>query len=52
MCWAVKGCRKVTKADMVLNDATPEIEVDPETYVVLAVEDQRSEEHTSELQSH
>ena len=33
---AVKGCRKVTKADMVLNDATPEIEVDPETYVVRA----------------
>ena len=33
---AVKGCRKVTKADMVLNDATPEIEVDPETYIVRA----------------
>ncbi|CAH1746141.1 Urease subunit alpha [Thauera humireducens] len=33
---AVKGCRTVTKADMVLNDATPAIEVDPETYVVLA----------------
>ncbi|HAF56077.1 MAG TPA: urease subunit alpha [Thauera sp.] len=33
---AVKGCRKVTKADMVLNDATPAIEVDPETYVVRA----------------
>ena len=33
---AVKGCRKVTKADMVLSDATPEIEVDPETYVVRA----------------
>ncbi|HPE03220.1 MAG TPA: urease subunit alpha [Thauera sp.] len=33
---AVKGCRRVTKADMVLNDATPEIEVDPETYVVRA----------------
>ncbi len=33
---AVKGCRTVTKADMVLNDATPTIEVDPETYVVLA----------------
>ncbi|MBI5780462.1 MAG: urease subunit alpha [Rhodocyclales bacterium] len=33
---AVKGCRTVTKADMVLNNATPRIEVDPETYVVLA----------------
>ncbi len=33
---AVKSCRTVTKADMVLNDATPTIEVDPETYVVLA----------------
>ena len=33
---AVKGCRRVAKADMVLNDATPEIEVDPETYIVRA----------------
>ncbi|WEN43669.1 Urease subunit alpha [Thauera sp. GDN1] len=33
---AVRGCRKVTKADMVLNDATPQIEVDPETYIVRA----------------
>ncbi|MCV2217196.1 urease subunit alpha [Thauera sp. Sel9] len=33
---AVKGCRTVQKRDMVLNDATPEIEVDPETYVVRA----------------
>lgn len=33
---AVKGCRRVTKSDMVLNDATPEIEVDPETYIVRA----------------
>ena len=33
---AVKGCRTVTKADMVLNDATPAIEVDPETYIVRA----------------
>ncbi|ENO80822.1 urease subunit alpha [Thauera mechernichensis] len=33
---AVRGCRKVSKADMVLNDATPSIEVDPETYVVRA----------------
>jgi urease subunit alpha len=33
---AVRGCRSVTKADMVHNDATPEIDVDPETYVVRA----------------
>ncbi len=33
---AVKGCRTVTKADMVLNDATPVMEVDPETYIVRA----------------
>ena len=32
----VSGCRSVTKASMVLNDATPEIEVDPETYEVRA----------------
>jgi urease subunit alpha len=33
---AVKDCRQVQKSDMVLNDATPEIEVDPETYIVRA----------------
>lgn len=33
---AVRGCRRLTKADMVLNDATPQIEVDPETYIVRA----------------
>ncbi|NMF97793.1 urease subunit alpha [Aromatoleum toluolicum] len=33
---AVSGCRKVTKADMIHNDATPAIDVDPETYVVRA----------------
>ncbi len=33
---AVKGCRTVTKQDMVHNSATPVIEVDPETYVVRA----------------
>lgn len=30
----VKGCRKVFKKDMVHNSATPNIEVDPETYQV------------------
>ena len=33
---AVKNTRKITKKDMVLNDATPEIEVNPETYEVRA----------------
>lgn len=31
----VKGCRSVTKKDMIHNDATPNLEVDPETYHVL-----------------
>jgi len=33
---AVKGTRRLTKKDLILNDATPEIEVDPETYEVRA----------------
>jgi urease subunit alpha len=33
---AVSGTRTLTKADMVHNSATPEITVDPETYVVKA----------------
>ena len=33
---AVRGCRSVGKADMVLNDAMPTIEVDPESYEVRA----------------
>jgi urease subunit alpha len=33
---AVKNCRKIGKRDMVLNDALPKIEVDPETYTVKA----------------
>jgi len=32
----VSGCRQVSKADMRLNDATPAITVDPETYEVRA----------------
>jgi urease subunit alpha len=31
---AVRGCRSLGKADMVRNDRTPEITVDPETYEV------------------
>jgi len=33
---AVRGCRTLTKKDLVLNDATPKIEVNPETYEVRA----------------
>ena len=33
---AVRGCRALRKRDLVLNDATPRIEVDPETYEVRA----------------
>jgi urease subunit alpha len=32
----VRGCRTLTKKDLVLNDATPKIEVNPETYEVRA----------------
>ena len=35
-CVAVRGTRGIGKADMVLNDAMPDIEVDPETYEVRA----------------
>ena len=30
----VKGIRELTKKDMKLNDATPELTVDPQTYEV------------------
>ena len=33
---AVRNCRTIGKKDMKLNDATPKIEVDPETYRVTA----------------
>ena len=33
---AVRGCRSLGKKDMKLNDATPHIEVDAETYKVTA----------------
>jgi urease subunit alpha len=32
----VRHCRGIGKKDMVLNDALPELEVDPETYTVKA----------------
>jgi urease subunit alpha len=33
---AVEQCRSIGKAHMIHNDATPDIEVDPETYEVRA----------------
>jgi len=33
---AVKGCRAIGKRDLKLNDATPKMRVDPETYTVTA----------------
>jgi urease subunit alpha len=33
---AVRGTRRLQKSDMVLNGATPKIDVDPETYAVRA----------------
>ena len=33
---AVRDCRRIGKADMIHNHATPDIQVDPETYVVVA----------------
>ena len=32
----MRGCRAIGKQDLVLNDALPNIEVDPETYEVRA----------------
>jgi urease subunit alpha len=34
--YAVRGCRTLTKKDLKLNDATPKMHVDPETYTVTA----------------
>jgi urease subunit alpha len=45
----VKGTRDVGKADMVLNDWTPEIEVDPETYEVRADGERLTCEPATEL---
>ena len=33
---AVSGCRTVSKKDMILNDSTPDVKVDPETFEVIA----------------
>jgi len=31
----VENCRKIGKSDMVYNDLTPDIQINPETYEVL-----------------
>ena len=46
---AVRNCRGIGKKDMVLNDALPEITVDPETYEVTADGDNLICEPASEL---
>ncbi len=46
---AVQGTRGIGKADMVMNDATPEIEVNPETYEVRANGELLTCEPASEL---
>ncbi len=46
---AVRGTRNVGKADMVLNDWTPDIEVDPETYEVRADGERLTCEPATEL---
>ena len=45
----IAGCRTVRKADMVLNDLTPVMEVDPETYEVRADGELLTCEPASEL---
>ncbi len=45
----VEECRSVTKADMIHNDYQPDIEVDPQTYVVKADGEELSCEPATEL---
>jgi urease subunit alpha len=45
----VKNCRTITKRDMILNDATPRLEVDAETYEVRADGELLTCEPVSEL---
>ncbi len=46
---ACHNTRNITKSDMLLNDATPEISVDPETYEVLADGENLTCEPSTEL---
>jgi urease subunit alpha len=45
----VESCRAIAKRDMVLNNATPRLEVDPETYEVRADGELLTCEPVSEL---
>ncbi|GAA5213408.1 urease subunit alpha [Corallincola platygyrae] len=47
--WPVKGCRSVTKSDMKLNDACPDVTVDPQNYEVRADGELLTCEPASEL---
>ena len=46
---AVDDCRGVTKADMVNNDALPEITVDPDTFMVTVDGDTIEQDPAREL---
>jgi urease subunit alpha len=46
---AVKNCRSIDKSDMRLNDATPDLHVDPETYQVTADGEELTCEPAQEL---
>lgn len=46
---SVQGCRSIGKKDMKLNDATPDIDVDPETYRVTADGEELACEPAKEL---
>jgi urease subunit alpha len=46
---AVKGCRKIGKKDMIRNEETPEIKVDPDTYQVLVDGEKVGSEPLKEL---
>ncbi|MFD1344790.1 urease subunit alpha [Litorisediminicola beolgyonensis] len=48
-CLAVRNTRGIGKKDLILNDATPEVEVDPETYEVRANGELLTCEPASEL---
>ncbi len=45
----MRGCRALGKKDMRLNDATPKITVDPETYAVTADGERLTVEPATEL---
>nr|XP_042895442.1 urease subunit alpha [Parasteatoda tepidariorum] len=46
---AIENCRKIGKADMVLNDTLPKLKVDPETFKVYAAENRNGKKVWSHL---